>query len=127
VNNEQFIGVVCKEDRKRIWKEIGRNLDELRQISFKKQSKRNSQILYKLKEPVLITEIFKKPEIEIELKTGSKTDTYLIYIADVEVELGKIVTVTAFKTINLEPEDIAEWVELYGFVQGKIRSELNLV
>jgi len=31
------------------------------------------------------------------------------------------VTVTAFKTIHLEPQDIAAWVELYGFIQGEIR------
>lgn len=124
VNDTNFAGILCKEDRKTIWTELGRSLKELKQISFKRQSNRNSQVLYKLKEPKPVTELFKKSDFEVEIKTGPKTDTYQITIpelSDVDVELGKIITVTAFKTIQLEPEDIAEWLELYGIIQGEIR------
>jgi len=93
-------------------------------LIFKRQSNRSPQILYKLRTPTPLTQLFKKSELEVEIKTGDKTDTYTAVVtdfADVDIELGKIVTVTVLKTIHLEPEDIGEWLELYGFIQGSIR------
>jgi len=124
MNEVNFCGILCREDRKKIWTELGREISELSQISFKRQSNRSSQVLYKLKEPKPITELFKKPEFDVEIKQGTRTDIYTLALpdfADVNVELGKVVTVTAFKTIHLDPSDVAEWVELYGFIQGEIR------
>jgi len=32
-----------------------------------------------------------------------------------------VVTVTAFKTIRVEADDVGEWLELYGKLQGDFR------
>jgi len=68
--------------------------------------------------------LFKKPEFELELKGEISTSTYAVTIlefADITIELGKVITVTAFSTIQLEPQDIGDWLELYGFIQGNLR------
>jgi len=127
-NNVIFDGIISKEERKKFWLELGKKIEDLRQISFKRQTGRPSQIIYKLREEAPITDLFKKSDFEIERpnSSGKGTDTYdvtLIDFVDVEVELGKVITVTAFKTIHLEPQDIAVWLELYGFIQGNIRSD----
>jgi len=131
-NGSLFEGIISKEERKKFWIELGRPIEELRQIAFKKQTGRPSQIIYKLKKPAPITDLFKKDQFDIERPngTGKGIDTFdvtLLDFADVEVELGKVITVTAFKTIQLEPEDIAIWLELYGFVQGEIRSVISRI
>jgi len=126
LNDKPFDGPLCREDRKNIWKEAGRAISELQQVSQKKVSNKCLQVLYKLKKPTSIVEISSKSELEIELKGEQGTKTYHVRLpdfAEVETELGKIVTVTAYNTIKVETDDIAEWVELYGFIQGDIRSE----
>jgi len=119
-----FDGIICKDDRKKFWLGLDRELTELKQISFKRQTGRCSQILYKLKEETPITELFKKADFEIEIRGEIKTDTFAVSIVefkDVEAELGKVITVTAFSTIHLEHQDIGDWLELYGFIQGNLR------
>jgi len=124
LDGAQFDGVICKDDRKRFWIQLDRELTELKQISFKRQAGRCSQILCKLKEATPITELFKRSDYEVELKGEINTSIFSVSLAefkDVTVELGKVITVTAFSTIHLEPQDIGDWLELYGFIQGNLR------
>jgi len=126
LNDKPFDGPLCREDRKSIWKEAGREISELQQISQKKISNKCLQVLYKLKTPTPIVKISSKSELEVEIKGEQGTKTYQVRLpdfADVETELGKIVTITAYNTIKVDSDDIAEWVELYGLIQGNIRSD----
>jgi len=119
-NDYPFDEVLCRDDCKKIWKELGREISELKKIDIERHSGRCLQILYKLHKSTPITEISKRAEFDIE--KGS--DIYSVRLPDynsVECKLGEIVTVTATKTIRLETSDIAEWLELYGELQGAFR------
>lgn len=127
LNDKPFDGQLCREDRKNIWKEAGRNISELQQVAQKKISNRCLQVFYKLKKPTSIVEISSKSEIEVELTGEQGTKTYQVRLPDfqeVKAELGKIVTITAYNTIKVDSDDIAEWIELYGLIQGDIRLEI---
>jgi len=126
LNDKPFDGPLCREDRKSLWKEAGRNISEVQQVAQKKISNRCLQVYYKLKKSTSIVDISSKSEIEIELTGEQGTKTYQVRLPDfkdVETELGKIVTITAYNTIKVDSDDIAEWIELYGLIQGDIRSE----
>jgi len=124
LNDNPFDSLLCREDAKVIWVELGRELTELRQISFERHSGRCLQIYYKLRVPTPITEISKRDDSQVEKTRGKGTDIYQVRFPafkDVESELGKIVTITAAKTIKLKTSDITDWLELYGTIKSKFR------
>jgi len=76
----------------------------------------------------LYTDISKKSEFEVEVKNPNGTNIFTVRLPDFEdikAELGKMVLVTIFKTIKLDVADVADWLELYGFIQGDFRSVLQ--
>jgi len=124
LNNSPFDGLICKDDRKNLWCLAGREISELQQISFKRLNNNCAQILYKLKIAKPVVELFKTDDFDLELKKEGQIETYSIRVpelGEVETELGKVVTVTAFKTIRVEADDVGEWLELYGKLQGDFR------
>jgi len=123
-NDQPFDQVLCREDCKTIWKELGREIAELKKIDIERHSGRCLQILFKLKKATPITEISKRAEFEVEKSSKTGTDIYSVRLPDynqVECKLGEIVTVVAFKTIRVETSDIGDWLELYGNIQGSFR------
>jgi len=125
LNDLPFDSLLCRDDAKIIWVELGRELIELRQISFERHSGRCLQIYYKLRTPTPITEISKRDDFQVEkTREGKGTDIYQVRLPDfknVESQLGKIVTITAAKTIKLKTSEITDWLELYGTIKSKFR------
>jgi len=130
LNNKTFDDVLSREERKQFWVNIGRKLTELQQISFKRVPNKCLQLVYKLKTPIRITDISKRSEFEVEVKSTSNTNIFTVKLPDFEdipAELGKVVPITIFKTIKLEVSDVADWLELYGFIQGDFRLVFQII
>jgi len=129
LNNKTFDDLLTREERKQFWVNIGRKLNEVQQISFKRVPNKCLQLIFKLKSALQITDVSKKSEFEVEVKNSNGTNIFTVRLPDFEdikAELGKVVPVTIFKTIKLDVADVADWLELYGFIQGDFRSVLHL-
>ncbi len=124
-NGLHFDEVLCREELKAIWIDLGRKITELKVLSTERFPGKYLRVYYKLKTPISILEVTKRQEIEFEIRTGPKTDTYRARFPDfrsITSELGKLVTVTAYKippTISFE--DVRDWLELFGLIKSKFR------
>jgi hypothetical protein len=125
-DNSPFDGLLPRDYLSAIWTDkLERSLKELRFISYDAIAGKYLRIYYTLKEPTPILHITKTPEIEFELKLGSKIHIFnakFPQFKEITCELGKLTTVTFYKVPHgIHCEDLREWLGLFGEVRGNFR------
>jgi hypothetical protein len=121
-----FDGPLPRDAFKVIWTDhFERSIDEVRSIWCERVQGKSLKIFYKLKVESTILEITKTHETELEIKLGSKIHVFnarFPQFKDISCELGKLVTLSIYKIPHeIDIEDIREWLNLFGEIQGNFR------
>jgi hypothetical protein len=120
-----FDAILPRDVLKQLWVDLGRNLEEVRNLSFFRNPRKYLKVLYNLRDELPVLEVTKTYEITFEAKIGSKTHHFRArfpQFKEIVCELGQLVTVTVY---NIPPgidcEDLRQWIELFGTIKGNFR------
>lgn len=120
INGKPYYGQVTEDELLYVWvKVFGRNKDELFGFTSTKTLSRNVRAIYKLKEPIKLSDVTNSPGFFYEkyLDDGSVeeiTGRFIGYGAQKPAEIGDTVKVTAKTNFGVEAAGVLAWLKLYG-------------
>ncbi len=128
-NDKVFDGKLSREDLVKIWLALKQNTEQLDGIATIQIPGRSLRINYRIKSPVIITKVFKKPDFEWEKTTSIGTDFFsgrVLGLHTVEADIGDVVTVCVNRTaLEFTNDQIKRWLEGYGTIEGQFNYQLD--